>query len=227
MSIFKEYNYLAASTNNITSLTSYAAAANSSISFNGVLGDTKIAFNNKYTFVPRITFTSGADRSNITFTLRGYQNGIYIEELLVGPNAATVTSVNAFDILEAITYTTNGGVPPVPGTNFVSVGTSGVGYFPMIRLNTLKQNVTNLNYALNMMVAAANPATYQVFLSLKDSYNQGTYDSLTTANNNFIAPAVASNVSALLQYTQLASNILIKITPNANGTALKAQFMQI
>ena len=50
MSIFKEYNYLAASTNNITSLTSYAAAANSIISFNGILGDTKIDFNNKYTY---------------------------------------------------------------------------------------------------------------------------------------------------------------------------------
>lgn len=227
MSIFKEYNYLAASTNNITSLTSYSGFPNSIISFNGILGDTKIDFNNKYTFVPRITFTSVADRSNINFTLRGYQNDIYIEELLVGPNAATVTSVNAFDLLESITYTINGGVPPVPGANFVSVGTSGIGYFPLIRLNTLKSGVTNLNYALNMMVAAANPATYQVFLSLKDSYNQGTYDSLTVANNNFIAPAAASNVSALLNYTQLASNILIKVTPNANGTALKAQFMQL
>jgi hypothetical protein len=227
MSIFKEYSFLAASTNNISGITSYNATPNSLISFNGILGDTKIDFNNKYTFVPRITFTSAADRSNINFTIKGYQNGIYIEELIVGPNINTVTSVNAFDLIESISYIQNGGVPPVPGNNFVSVGTSGVGYFPLIRLNTLKNNVTNLNYALNMMVAAANPATYQVFLSLKDSYNQGTYDSLTAANNNFIAPAAASAVSALLSYTQLASNILIKVTPNANGTPIKAQFMQL
>lgn len=56
MYIFKEYNYLAASTNNITSLTSYSALSNSIISFNGILGDIKIDFNNKYTFVPRIIY---------------------------------------------------------------------------------------------------------------------------------------------------------------------------
>lgn len=222
MSIFQEYVFPAASNNNIALLQN--ADNDFIMRLNGKLKQPYkpgIDFINDYGFVPRITFTSAADMSAVSFLITGYQNNIRIEETIVGPNTNTVTSVNCFDSIESIS---NIGVDLV---NQVSIGTSGVGYFPLIRLNTLKRDVPNLNYALNMIVSAANPATYQVFLSLKDSYNQGTYDSLTTANNNFIAPAVAANVSALLQYTQLASNILIKVTPNANGTILKAQFMQL
>ncbi len=222
MYIYKEYNYLAASTNNIAE--TQTPVDGMQIILNGKLAESNNSFVDFISkgFVPRITFTSVTDISNIILTIKGVQNGIVITEDVVGPNANTVTSVNCYDNIESIFVTNNVGIGET-----ITVGTSGVGYFPLIRLNTLKQNVTNLNYALNMIVAAANPATYQVFLSLKDSYNQGTYDSLTVANNNFIAPAAASNISALLNYTQLASNILIKVTPNANGTALKAQFMQL
>lgn len=223
MSIFKEYVFPAASTNNIA--TSQTPVDGMEIILNGVLAKfdgSAIDFINDYGFVPRITFTSPNNISNIVITIKGYQNNIRIEENITGPNNNTVTSVNCFDYIENIIVQNN-----VDFGETITVGTSGVGYFPLIRLNTLKNDVTNLSYALNMMVAAANPATYQIFLSLKDSYNQGTYDSLTAANNNFIAPAVAANASALLQYTQLASNILIKVTPNANGTILKAQFMQL
>ena len=222
MSIFQEYVFPAASNNNIALLQN--ATATLKMKLNGSFikpGYGTIDFIDDYGFVPRITFTSGANMSAISFLIVGYQNNIRIEETIVGPNTNTVTSVNCFDSIESIS---NIGVDLV---NQVSIGTSGVGYFPLIRLNTLKRDVQSLTYALNMIVSAANPATYQVFLSLKDSYNQGTYDSLTAANNNFIAPAVAANASALLQYTQLASNILIKVTPNANGTILKAQFMQL
>lgn len=222
MSIFKEYNYLSANVFNLTYL--ILPTANIPIIFNGILGNNKstINFKDNFTFVPRITLTSTVNLSDTIFTIKGINNGITITENLTGPNNNTVTSINVFDSIDSIISNTTAAF----GED-ISIGTSGVGYLPLIRLNTLKQNVTNLNYALNMMVAAANPATYQVFLSLKDSYNQGTYDSLTSANNNFIAPAVASNVSALLQYNQLASNILIKVNLNNNGTSLKAQFMQL
>lgn len=222
MSIFKEYNYPTASANNVA--ISQTPVDGIEIILNGSLAELNNSFVNFISkgFVPKITFTSATDISNIVLTIKGIQNGITITENIVGPNTNTVTSVNYYDSIESIFVTNNVAIGET-----ITVGTSGLGYFPLIRLNTLKQNVTNLNYSLNMIVAAANPATYQVFLSLEDSYNQGTYDSLTVANNNFIAPAIASNVSALLNYTQLASNILIKVTPNANGTNLKAQFMQV
>lgn len=223
MSIFKEYVFPAVSNNNIAK--QQLPVDGMEIILNGSLAKldgSSVDFINDNGFVPRITFTSAHDISHINIHITGKQNGIPIKETIAGPNNNTVTSINCFDIIDSMIIENNVGLG-----EYITVGTSGVGYFPLIRLNTLKQNVTNLNYALNMIVAAANPATYQVFLSLKDSYNQGTYDSLTTVNNNFIAPAAANNVSALLNYTQLASNILIKVTPNVNGTALKSQFMQL
>ena len=221
MTIFQEYVFPAASNNNIALLQLPVGGIN--FILNGSLVNTKgtINFKDDYGFVPRITATCANDISTRNIVIEGKQNGIYIVDSFTAPTAgATVISNFCFDEIYKIYM--DGVI-----VRTVSIGTSGVGYFPLIRLNTLKRDVPNLNYALNMMVAAANPATYQVFLSLKDSYNQGTYDSLTAANNNFIAPAVAANASALLQYTQLASNILIKVTPNANGTILKAQFMQL
>lgn len=79
-----------------------------------------------------------------------------------------------------------------------------------------------------MVAAAANPATYQVFLSLKNNLGLGKYDDLTSvANGNFVATAAAATASALIQYNSLASNLLIKIGPNANNSILKAQFLQL
>ena len=79
-----------------------------------------------------------------------------------------------------------------------------------------------------MVAATANPATYQVFLSLKNNLGMGKYDDLTTAaNGNFAAPAAAATASALIQYNSLASNLLIKIGTNANNSILKAQFLQL
>jgi hypothetical protein len=110
----------------------------------------------------------------------------------------------------------------------VQVGVASVGYFPMILLNTAKTNTSSISYALNIVAATANPATYQVFLSLKNNLGLGKYDDLTAAaNGNFAAPAAAATASALIQYNSLASNLLIKIGTNANNSILKAQFLQL
>jgi hypothetical protein len=98
----------------------------------------------------------------------------------------------------------------------------------MILLNTAKTNTSSISYALNIVAATANPATYQVFLSLKNNLGMGKYDDLTSAaNGNFAAPAAAATASALIQYNSLASNLLIKIGTNANNSVLKAQFLQL
>ena len=110
----------------------------------------------------------------------------------------------------------------------VQVGVASVGYFPMILLNTAKTNTSSISYALNIVAATANPATYQVFLSLKNNLGMGKYDDLTSLpNSNFAAPAAAATASALIQYNSLASNLLIKIGTNANNSVLKAQFLQL
>ena len=222
MSQFYEYNWPAAIANGISLF--QTLTANIPLLLNGsyVNKTTKtVNFVDDFGIVPRITLNSAANLSGINFLITGYQNGVFIGEVLAGPNNATVTSVNCFDTLLQI-------IPSGTTGSTLQVGVASVGYFPMILLNTAKINTSSINYALNMVAATANPATYQVFLSLKNNLGLGKYDDLTsTANGNFVAPAVAATASALIQYNSLASNLLIKIGPNNNGSILKCQFLQL
>jgi hypothetical protein len=222
MSQFYEYNWPAAIANGISLF--QTLTANIPLLLNGsyVNKTTKaVNFVGDFGIVPRITLNSAANLSGINFLITGYQNGVFISETLTGPNANTVTSVNCFDTLTQI-------IPTGTTGSTVQVGVASVGYFPMILLNTALINTSSINYALNIVAAPANPATYQVFLSLKNNLGLGKYDDLTSAaNGNFAAPAAAATASALLQYNSLAANLLIKIGPNNNGSVLKVQFLQL
>lgn len=224
MSQFYEYNWPAPIANGISLF--QALTANTPLVLNGfyVNKTTKtVNFVDGFGIVPRITLNSAANLSlsGINFLITGYQNGIFISETLAGPNNSTVTSVNCFDTVTQI-------IPTGTTGSTVQVGVASVGYFPMILLNTAKTNTSSISYALNIVAATANPATYQVFLSLKNNLGLGKYDDLTaTANGNFVASAAAATASALIQYNSLASNLLIKISTNNNGSVLKAQFLQL
>ena len=177
-----------------------------------------VNFVDDFGIVPRITLTSSADFSSIKFTITGYQNGVFISETLTAPNSTTVTSSNCFDTIQQI-------IPDTTKNNNIRVGVASEGYFPMILLNTAKFNTSSISYALNMVAATENHATYQVFLSLKNNLGMGKYDDLIT-NGNFASATAAATASALIQYNSLACNLLIKIGPNANNSPLKAQFLQ-
>lgn len=222
MSQFYEYNWPAPVANGIS--LSQGLTANTPLLLNGSYVNKitrTVNFVNDFGIVPRITLNSAANLSGINFLITGYQNGVFISETLTGPNSTTVTSVNCFDTLLQI-------IPNTTSVSTVQVGVASVGYFPMILLNTAKLNTSSISYALNMVAATANPATYQVFLSLKNNLGLGKYDDLTSAaNGNFAAAAAAATASALLQYNSLASNLLIKIGQNANNSVLKAQFLQL
>ena len=222
MSQFYEYNWPTPVVNGISLF--QTLTANIPLLLNGSYVNKitrTVNFVDDFNIVPRVTLNSAANLSGINFLITGYQNGVFISETLTGPNANTVTSVNCFDtVAQIISSGTTGST--------IQVGVASVGYFPMILLNTAKINTSSISYALNMVAAAANPATYQVFLSLKNNLGLGKYDDLTAAaNGNFAAPAAAATASALLQYNSLASNLLIKIGPNANNSVLKAQFLQL
>ena len=105
MSIFKEYSFLAASTDNIA--TTQTISHEAEIIFNGSLAKSdgsSVDFINDYGFVPRITFTSAEDISQCTLIIKGKQNGITITEDIIGPNNETVTTVNCFDSIESIFF---------------------------------------------------------------------------------------------------------------------------
>ena len=221
MSQFYEYNWPAPIANGISLF--QTTTANTPLLLNGsyVNKTTRIVNFIDFGIVPRVTLNSAANLSAINFLITGYQNGVFISETLAGPNANTVTSVNCFDTVTQI-------IPTGTTGSTVQVGVASIGYFPMILLNTAKTNTSSISYALNIVAATANPATYQVFLSLKNNLGMGKYDDLTTAaNGNFAAPAAAATASALIQYNSLASNLLIKIGTNANNSILKAQFLQL
>ena len=222
MSQFYEYNWPIPVVNGISLF--QTLTANIPLLLNGsyVNKTTRtVNFVDDFGIVPRITLNSAANLSGINFLITGYQNGVFISETLTGPNVNTVTSVNCFDTLLQI-------IPTGTTGSTVQVGVASVGYFPMILLNTAKTNTSSISYALNIVAATANPATYQVFLSLKNNLGMGKYDDLTSAaNGNFAAPAAAATASALLQYNSLAANLLIKIGPNNNNSVLKCQFLQL
>jgi len=222
MSQFYEYNWPAPIANGISLF--QTMTANIPLLLNGsYVNKTTRAVNfvGDFGIVPRITLNSAANISGINFLITGYQNGVFISETLTGPNANTVTSVNCFDTLLQI-------IPNTTSVSTIQVGAASVGYFPIILLNTALVNTSSISYALNIVAATANPATYQVFLSLKNNLGMGKYDDLTSATNgNFAAPAAAATASALIQYNSLASNLLIKIGPNNNNSILKAQFLQL
>jgi len=221
MSQFYEYNWPAPIANGISLF--QTLTANIPLLLNGSYVNKITGTINFIDFgiVPRITLNSAANLSGINFLITGYQNGVFISETLTGPNNTTVTSVNCFDTVTQI-------IPTGTTGSTLQVGVASVGYFPMILLNTAKTNTSSISYALNIVAATANPATYQVFLSLKNNLGLGKYDDLTSpANGNFTAPAAAATASALIQYNSLASNLLIKIGTNANNSILKAQFLQL
>lgn len=223
MSQFYEYNWPAPVANGISLF--QGLTANTPLLLNGSYVNKitrTVNFVDDFNIVPRITLNSAANLSGINFLITGYQNGVFISETLTGPNANTVTSVNCFDTVTQI-------IPTGTTGSTVQVGIASVGYFPMILLNTAKTNTSSISYALNIVQASPlAPVTYQVFLSLKNNLGLGKYDDLTSAaNGNFAAAAAAATASALLQYNSLASNLLIKIGPNANNSVLKAQFLQL
>jgi hypothetical protein len=221
MSQFYEYNWPAPIANGISLL--QTLTANIPLLLNGsyVNKTTRIVNFIDFGIVPRITLNSVANLSGINFLITGYQNGVFISETLTGPNNTTVTSVNCFDSVVQI-------IPNSTTVSTLQVGVASVGYFPMILLNTAKTNTSSISYALNIVAATVNPATYQVFLSLKNNLGLGKYDDLTAAaNGNFAPPAATATASTLIQYNSLASNLLIKIGPNASNSVLKAQFLQL
>jgi len=221
MSQFYEYNWPTPVVNGISLF--QALTANIPLLLNGsyVNKTTRTVNFIDFGIVPRVTLNSAADLRAINFLITGYQNGVFISETLTGPNANTVTSVNCFDTVTQI-------IPNNTTASTVQVGVASVGYFPIILLNTSLVNASGISYALNIAAATANPATYQVFLSLKNNLGMGKYDDLTSLpNGNFAAPAAAATASALIQYNSLASNLLIKIGPNANNSVLKCQFLQL
>lgn len=217
MSQFYEYNWPVAVVDGIS--LSQTTTANTPLLLNGSYAKNNVVrFLDDYGIVPKITLKSTADLSTIEFRIIGYQNGIFISETLTGPNNTTVTSTNYFDIVEQI-------IPAGATASTVQAGVASVGYFPIIILNAAKQNVSSINYALNMITTQDNPATYKIYLSLENNLRVGMYNDLIT-NGTFVKWN-ENTISQLIQSSDLGQNLLIEINQNNNSSTLTAQFLQL
>jgi hypothetical protein len=103
-----------------------------------------------------VSITSTGDRSNVQFTVAGFQNGSFLVDTITGPNNTTVYGTQIFDIITNI-Y--------VDGTaNQVSVGTGGVGYLEAIPiiLDTI------INISVSVIIPPGSGLTYSLFHTLNE-----------------------------------------------------------
>lgn len=173
----------------------------------------------KFGYIPKITISSAGNLSASSFLIKGMQNGVPITENLAGPNNATVSSVNNFDIVFSI-------VPSVTSATTASVGLSTFGWFPMIN-NSLNYYSGNQFFAMNFTVANLNAATYTVYYSLKDlSTTKATYLA-SILNGDLVKIDPANNqTSQLLQSNNVCANIVAAIATNNANTPTKFQYLK-
>lgn len=221
MSQFYEYNWPETNTSDI--------ALNQTVTTG-----TKLVLNSKYAnpingqanlieagIIPQITLTSGANLSAVSFIITGYQNGVFIQETLVGPDSNTATSNNYFDIIQSI-------IPSnvVPEGAVISAGIAPVGFFPAILLNTEKK-IANPAGAIRFIAPKDNPATYTIYTSLNNISNSQPYNTLIENNILQSVNLAGDTVSQTLESNYVAKNLVIQINPNANNATLKMQFLQL
>jgi len=217
MSQFYEYNWPKSTGTEVA--INQVTKANTPLILNGPYANQTTGTVNflAYNIVPIIKFT-GTAAFTADFIINGYQNGVFITETVIVNNTTTASSSNYFDVIQSII--------PSANVNNLSVGIGFTGYFPIILLNTAKQNVSTINYALNMIAGLTNPATYTMYLSLENNIGIGKYDDLVT-NGTFAGWQVEETKSQLIQSNALAQNLLIKIGSNDNNSVLTAQFLQL
>jgi hypothetical protein len=171
--------------------------------------------------IPQITLTSGSNLSAVSFIITGYQNGVFIQEPLAGPNATIVSSENYFDIIESILPQSEDEI-----VGNITVGINSVGFFSAILLNTEKK-IANPAGAIRFIAAEENPATYVIYTSLNNISNSQPYNTLI---ENHILQSVnleGDTISQTLESNYVAKNLVIQISKNAENVPLKMQFLQL
>lgn len=183
MSRYLRYIFPVANTSDVCILQNTAGAAN--LVLNGNVAN---QMTNQVSFIDRgysrsISLTSANNLAAVNFTISGIQNGVLITEVLAGPNANTVYSVQIYDKIYSIA--TSGAV------NQVQVGTGYTGFFPLININLEGDNI---DYILSTAKVTAASIRTTISATAADISNNGS-TFLDTVNNNFnVFQIKASNV---------------------------------
>lgn len=192
---------------------------------------------NQMSFIDRgysrnIAINSANNLAGVNFTITGVQNGVLITEVLVGPNASTVFSVQIYDVIFSIA--TSG------AANQVRVGVGFLGFFPLININLERDNIDYI-LTTSKLTGASLPTT--IFATVADISNNGS-TFLNAIGNNFnlfvikanavdnqyVFPVPPSGANPYFQPSPPYSSLLISINGAAPGDLVKSiemNFIQI
>jgi len=172
MSRYLRYIFPASNTSDVCALQTTIGAANLVLSGNLVNQVT-----NQVSFIDRgysrsISLTSVNNLAAVNFTITGVQNGTLVTEVLVGPNANTVSSVQIFDKVYSVA--TSGAAA------LVRVGSGYDGFFPLIGIDLDRSNI---NYILTTSRLTVDSIDTTIYGTLLDISNNGHTFLDATANN--------------------------------------------
>lgn len=200
-----EYTWPVASTTAIAALQNLAGAG--TILLNGSLAPSQnTSGSGNYPVVlaginRTITLTSANNLSAVNFTITGTTNGVASSEVLAGPNANTVTSVNPYD--KIISITTNGAV------NAVSAGTGTTGWTQWSLLN-----YDSTYFQVSVLAAVTATINYSLETTIAPDPNFVNSALLT---NNPIVAMTGATTSQIGVLTQPCTHVNISIN-SSNGT---------
>ena len=167
-------------------------------------------------FARKISLTSAGNMSGVNFTIVGTSlAGTALTEVLAGPNANTVESVNIYASITSIT--------PDGAYTAVSAGTGSVGVFAPIVLSAY---TPSMNWALNINVTST--INYSVTGTLSRVFNPtGTTIALNAAADVFAINAALTAATTDQYYTSTQEVSALFITINSStGGSLTGQFLQ-
>jgi hypothetical protein len=195
----------AAVANSIALLQTTGGAAN--LVLNGALALAGVA---TLTAPAQVTLTSIANISGVNFTITGKDyRGQVISEVLVGPNATTVTSLNTYATITSIA------ADNVVPTN-TSVGNAATGSSKVVPLDLY---LTPFNVSLALEFAGTANATVQY--TIDDIWVKTSLDAL-----NWITDSTLTNISSFSSGTLIAGVTAVRFVNNSGTGVVTMRVVQ-
>jgi hypothetical protein len=220
MSRYLRYIFPASNTSDVCALQTTVGADN--LVLNGNLVN---QVTNQVSFIDRgysrsISLTSANNLAAINFTIRGIQNGTLVTEVLAGPNANTVSSVQIYDKVYSVA--TSGAAA------LVRVGSGYDGFFPLIGIDLDRNNINYILTTSRLTLASIDTTIYgtlldisnngHTFLDATNNFNLFTVKE-TNADDQYIFPVPPTlAVNPYFQPSPPYASLLIYIN-GAAGTA--------
>lgn len=149
-----------------------------------------------------ITLTSANNLSAVNFTITGLDSANnVISEVLAGPNANTVTSVNSYAVVTSITTSA--------AVTAVSVGTTNGGNTDFLPLD-----IYNISPYVGIQTVVSGTVTYSMTFTDDDPFNKAS----TPVENPINASLTSATTSVYFQSTAVMRAVRIKVATGSTGT---------